>query len=744
MRRALALSLVVPSLTSALLGDWKVWTSTNNAHHAVMRDASVMVATDGGVLEWEPGKESSRLYTTLDGLPEIQTIALASDNLGSIWAVGAGGRLARLSRSGSRWEVYGSYAASGWTFRSHAVTSKDDLIALGGPRGLSLFSTTQRLAVDNIPSILGKSIQVNSALFYGDTLFVGTDKGTAKCLPDAEGWSKSGTPGHYLTDPSRWRWVDSLPNRNLVADTHVVFTVDSTLWGDNREAIFTNGLAFAFKGKYVVVPGASHALKLPDGGYLVSSSITGPMQVLTDGTVRRVPVPNTLPIGALPISVAASDAGEFIAMAHENLEAVLIRRSRGSNEWTKDPIEVDSGSGSSKTVIHPTWDPIETIRRLRLGLTVDAQGQVAAPAYVARSWGGVYLASEASRWFHLGQASDTCFHRFTTSDGDLGPVLLSARAQPSGFWFSELISPSINLTPYDQRIYLLPKGTKGPMRCVDLPTNTVTREAQTLDMVEIGSVLWLGTSNGLFGIDQHLRSLGRGTASLLQPEGIEGKSFTRLLPYSMDGQDWIVAGGEAQLGLFDPVHSKYYPLTDFDQTVRSLVVDSKNQVWAATGSGIDILQPRIEQDTAGNRIPTLDRIRHIGRADGLPEEDIYSLALDVATGRALLASPHALTLWASPYRPLPEKLEKSNIKVWPNPLRLSKTRTLFVDGVTEKADFSLLAQDGTMVLHLPKGQQTSGVFQIDLPDPAKLRPGLYFWAVKDGNSVVKGPLLIGF
>jgi len=109
----------------------------------------------------------------------------------------------------------------------------------------------------------------------------------------------------------------------------------------------------------------------------------------------------------------------------------------------------------------------------------------------------------------------------------------------------------------------------------------------------------------------------------------------------------------------------------------------------------------------------------------------------------VIATASGLSIWTSPYRPVPVRLSKSTIKVYPNPVRLRQNQTLFVDGATANANFDLVAADGTLVLHVDHSKSTDGLFQIQLPATSKLRPGVYYWSLKDSRNSAHGPLLVG-
>ncbi|MBK9577274.1 MAG: hypothetical protein IPK50_05205 [Fibrobacterota bacterium] len=743
----MTLLLALQSLASANLGDWKLWTTIKTAHNAVVRDQSVLIATGGGVVEWSASRTKQKLYTTLDGLPEINTVSVIADGTGSIWAVGSTGRLARLGPGASIWEATGSYAASSWTFNTAATTYWKGFLILGGDQGLSLFSTSAKVAMDNISSIQGKTVKFSSALVVNDTLWVGTDKGTAYCAPDQGGWEKAGTPGHYLTDPARWHWVNDIADQIILRSVETaVFVNSGGIWADGIRNFATDGQRFVWKGGQVFISGASHAVEAPGGGFIVSSSSVGPAYVKPDGSWKPLEVEGAFPFHPLPVSVAIDANGGLYALGQSILNlSVLARRPPGTYNWNLDTIQFKApDSTGTQVTIFPWWDPGETKRRTRLGLDVEQNGRIAIAAW-ASSLGttGIYLSSQANNWTRIHYKIDTCLQELTPGGASIGSALQAIRAREDGLWSSELI-PSEASSNLPVRIHHLPKGSNGPLSCLDLPF--VTSEFQTFDILPSSKDLWLATSEGLKRVANFQQAFaGSKIAPLTSPVGATANTFVRLERYPLGGKDWIIGAGEASLGLVDPSIDTFYAVTNgADQSYRALAVDSKNQIWAAGNSGIDIFQVSLQQDTNGTVAPAFEKIRRITRVDGLPESEILDMQLDSASGRALITTANALVLWASPFRPVTKKLDPAKVKVWPNPMRLSQVRTLFVDGVTEQAEFSLLAQDGTLVYHLASGRQTSGMFQLELPPAKNLRPGLYFWAVKDGNTVARGPLLIGY
>ncbi|HNY29746.1 MAG TPA: hypothetical protein PKO15_02565 [Fibrobacteria bacterium] len=752
MRRSLTLLLALQSLALANLGDWRLWTSVNSARNSVVRGQTVLTATGGGVVEWSAARTKQRLFTTLDGLPELNIVSVLSDDDGTIWAVGSRGRLGRLAPGASTWEPAGSYEASGWTFKTEATTHWKGFLILAGSKGLSLFSTSARVAMDNISSIKGKTVDFSSVLVINDTLWVATNKGTAYCVPDQAGWAKAGTPGHYLTDPARWHWMSEVPDQMLFSSptTAVVLNQIPGFWADGVKILSADGQKFTWKGGGALIPGARHGIEAPGGGFIVASNYLGPIHVNADGTWKPMEIDGAFPFDPLPYSVSMDPNGNLYALAQRNLGlTALAKRPAGSYNWTLDTLRFQVPDSTGKPVTtFPWWDRGETKGRSRIGLDVEPDGRASVVSWISSdpSLSGVFLSRQSGKWSMVSSRTDTCLIGLINSGTtDLGTVLYGGRSRPNGLWFSQLEHDGIpSAQPFPIRVHHLPKGSDGPLRCWDIPSSST--EFQTTDLLPVGEDLWLATDKGIKRLEGLQRKpSGSVLATPSSPVGAGAGAFLRLERYPLGGKDWVLAAGQNILGLADPATDSFYAATSgTDQSYLSLAVDSKMQIWAAGNAGIDIFQASLQQDTNGTVAPVFEKVRRITRVDGLPENEIVDLRLDSASGRALISTESALILWASPFRPVSKKLEPAKVKIWPNPVRLSQNRVLFVDGVSEQADFSLIAQDGTLVYHLAKGKQTTGMFQLELPSSSDLRPGLYFWAVKDGNTIARGPLLIGY
>jgi hypothetical protein len=748
MRRALLFSLGMVCSSHAFLGDWKIWSSAQTARMAVLRsDGTVLAATTGGVEEWDPTANKGTMYSGLQGIPSLDVASLVANSGDSIWAICTDGHIAVLPPGDFSWEPMGTYPSSGWTFSPGAATFWKGYLVLGGPQGLSLLRVSDTDAVDNISTFGAYRDTVLAVMAQNDTLWVALPEGLAYATDPV--WNTDsasthiGRAGYYLS-ADRWTVLPS-PTRGdytLLRDsTGVHLGTLGQQWSDYANGLSINGSTFSWKGGSATVPGAVQAISTPKG-YFLSTSSMGLVQ-LQNGTLTALHPDGTLPDN-LPFSVAAGPGPTFYHLTGDGSSTRVWRLPSGASKWISDTIKVPSPDNAG-TVIRPYWDLSTTFSYgvWRKVFAVGPQGET-----VVGSWGdntshGGYLISPApGTWSLWNRHDDTCFIEFDHSDYPLyGVVTLGVHAATSGVWASTLFP-----TGAGPLIYFPSVGNKTPV-CVDLDPTSIVGSGGALrvnDLDQVGTDLWLATSSGLVQLQNVAPSNPPQTVSGAQhwPANVSAPPlFTRLSTYPLGGRTWIVAAGSGELGIFPADPSSTDTIVrapGANQNYTALAVDAQGQIWAAGGSGIDIYSLQMDSTT-----PVFQLLHSVTTRDGLPDDAIRDLALDSASGRAVIATASGLSIWTSPYRPVPVRLSKSTIKVYPNPVRLRQNQTLFVDGATANANFDLVAADGTLVLHVDHSKSTDGLFQIQLPATSKLRPGVYYWSLKDSRNSAHGPLLVG-
>ena len=741
MRRALLLSLSVASTSYSVTGDWKIWSQVGSARQTVVRAGqTVLAATSGGIISWAPATSSGKVMTNLDGLPTLDIASIVADSAGSIWAIGTDGRMAVLAPGATNWRSVGSNNASQWTFSPGAALFWNHYLVMGGPQGLTLFSTTKGVADDYVSTFGSIRDTVTAVFASGDSLWVATPSGMAIATDPVWGTDSAqshlGRAGYYLNSV-KWSVVrtplpDSLRIRYRIRrDSSGVHQVLAGQWSNydrNLVGLKLEYGRFTGPGIDVNVPGARDAVST-NWGYFLSTSSNGLVQVTADGTT------NTLsPAGAFndftPTSVALGSSGVPILLSGGDPFSARIWRRNPAGSWVPETLKVALPS-TPGTLSTPLWDVGNDTSASAKPLAVGPDGMVGLGAWeYAPTGGGFYVSTAIGSWTAWNNVDDTCIPK----NSDNGVSVRGLHGGSNGIW------ASLYRNSRSMAVVHLPSGGGKP-GCLSIDASgSGIEEFHALDLLEIGDTLWLATLEGL------IRAQGIQTSpGITKPSGTVSAwklqtPLKRLTSFHLAGKTWIVAGGSGFLGALpvDALESdNFQAVQKTSQDYISVTPDAQGNIWAAGTEGLDIWTPQLD-DSGALQFSLSRKIRY---EDGLPNERILDLALDSSTGKAVIATSAAVAVWTSPYRPVPAKLAKSSVRVWPNPVRLRQTRTLYVDGATLSSQFDLFSADGTLVLHQNASQSAS--FQIQLPSTSKMRPGIYYWSLKDSRGSIHGPLLVG-
>jgi hypothetical protein len=776
MLRASLLTMAFSSSCMAFLGDWNVWTQSTDARMAVVNGKTAWVATGGGVMEWDLDGGSSRMHTRKTGLPTIDIASIVLDSNKTVWAIGSDGRMAYWSVGATEWRTKDSYSTQNWTFLQRAAQcwkgpNHPGFLILGTNKGLSLYSLKSKAAED-FASTFGKitgevqAVMVTPGLTKTgskpdpDTLWLALSVGMVHATPN---WDSVGLAGHYLADDSKWT-VDTIVSadnkvvRTLVRDeTGVHLGAAATQWSNASGNLSIQSGSVINKAwpQPLSLVGSVHAT--PYGqDLLVSTTTQGAVLLSKIGDVKSTAPEGNYP-DVIPYNVRIGRDGTLLALSGNKGNRLLSHSP--SRDWVTDTLRYSTSAG----MVMADWDyTYVPVFLPRLGLEVGPQGEIVVP-----TWGewvpqngfptsGVFVSSQNGKWENYAYGpSDTCLGYPTDKDGPAYPGATYAAHSngTTGTWISAIDHSHLG------RMLFLPAGGKTRPTCLDIPIqNAGGMQIEAFDQIQVGDTLWVASKGALIRVISPRPSYPPPVATqveFLTTSSTSELNLYRLAQTTFEGKIWIVGAASGRLILYPAdgevggkkvsnLFTSDVDAPSLNQKYVALAIDAQGQIWAAGDKGIDIVK-LVSPDTDSSP-PVFQPLPRITTADGLPENFIRDLSLQASTGKALIATPHSVSLWTSPYRPVPAKLAKSSVHVSPNPVRLRNTvnpdKYLYVDGATIDSRFDLLAADGTLVMHLDASKMVGGQFQIPLPAPSKLRPGLYFWSLKDSHGSVRGPLLI--
>ncbi len=169
------------------------------------------------------------------------------------------------------------------------------------------------------------------------------------------------------------------------------------------------------------------------------------------------------------------------------------------------------------------------------------------------------------------------------------------------------------------------------------------------------------------------------------------------------------------------------------QSINAIAVDPLNQKWVGTNQGIVLL------NSDGSRLlAALDT-----KNSPLLSDRIVSITIDESTGKVFVGSEAGLTVFDTPaIKPVEEFAE---IFAFPNPLVISDgSQFLTVDGLVRDCDIKILSVSGKLVSQFSTPGGRVGYWDGRDDNGALVNSGIYIIVAfdKDGNSVATGKVAV--
>lgn len=168
--------------------------------------------------------------------------------------------------------------------------------------------------------------------------------------------------------------------------------------------------------------------------------------------------------------------------------------------------------------------------------------------------------------------------------------------------------------------------------------------------------------------------------------------------------------------------------------VTAIAVDGGGRKWIGTETqGLYV----VSQDG-------LEMLHHFTAADSpLPSDYILSIAPNDVTGEVMIGTQDGLCSYQSEASAPAAALQKSNVKVYPNPVRPEYNGNVVVKGLTAEADVKVTTSGGQLVA---AGKSVGGTFVWNgrTASGARASSGVYFILVStaNGNSGVAAKVVV--
>jgi hypothetical protein len=702
IRNSLSWLALSACLVQASVGDWQAWTYTKAPVMATLTRGGIWTASSGGAVFYDTLADKAQTFTNLDGLPSTNLVGIHATSDGTVWSISAQGDLAQLKLNATRWNGIGSYRQSGWNFSPRCITSwNDTILLLGSTSGLSLFSTNQGLALDNISSFGSlRQETVTSILVEKDTIWVGLAHGAAYAVPD---WKRIGRAGNLLADPTKWtvfaktgspvrslfRWKPNAPMNADTSFTNIKNTDGSPTISSGYDLYWNDNSWPNYAPSYTIAAGKNLAMCLPGIGVKI---------LRPDSSARTLNEPIGMPD----------------AIAHH----VLFRTSDVVSIWAGSSVVDVPTNLASMTNLSSSAGSVGYQLSGYPTFRLSPEGNL-----IVAPWGYGLLKQNSSGW-NSWNVSNSCILTASSDNPAYPAVTAISNPTSSGNWFSYFSS--------SKALYL---------GFLNSNTNVVSCNSYSMVGPSVGSLirdltaegdsaLWIAMPEGLeryrtqpsLTLDQPFSNLKKINAMLLAGDKLYYAGDFVVGSLSRKNGSWTATASSQNLKNFST------------QAYRSTQLDGLGNLWVASDHGVDVLS---FQDSS------ITRLAHIDTSNGLLSNNVYQIAVNKETGLAAIATDLGLNLYQSPFKVQPETIDRNLVNPFPNPFRklVHSSRKVAFPGIRSTSELFIYASDGALINH-QTGKDVVGDQFLWSPKP-NLRPGLYFWIITDpSSSNIKGRIIV--
>lgn len=744
------LSLLLFGLhTYAAVGTWKNFTSMKDVKGLVQSGGTIWAATSGGLFAWDEQRNTFQLFTSAEGLQNVDLTAIGADGRGNILTGTSTGIMHVYSPASKSWRYVADIASSNQTNkRINRLSVFGDTVLICTDFGLSVFKVARFEFGDTFsrfgslpPSV---RVRVLDAVLFNDSVWAAIDDGqgntrvavaglTSPNLLPPESWSLRivGTPatapktlsifngrlyagtnsGLYAAQGGVWLPVTPLQNANIVSLTAsptrlAVCTASNTVYAlDVQNNTSQYGVALPFSGTSVTLGTADQVLVGSLSGGVLSFDATWqshlPNGPASNQFLSVAVDPDGIVWGATGIVNGSGfcryDGKEWKSFTAENSGLPLdnywkvsvgCNGSLWASSWGRGVVEVPQGSSR-----------VDAARIF--GRNVGMAGITGDPTFIVVS--SVICDGRGNTWMSVRDAADKNILVVRKADGSWVTLPVFIRGVKIGFLQDSPVDRSLAVDAFDNLWAVVRdppyKGviSLGNRGSVDGTAAFHITSANGLPSDEIKTIvadrdnnIWVGT--------------GLGIGIILNPSNPTGSN-----------------------GI-----ASYKPLNGL--VINSIAVDPLNQKWIGTTEGVIVLSPDGTQQLASYTVAST--------AGKLIDNDVKSIAFDGKSGTVYFGTLSGLAS-LSTAAPAPRS-EFDKLTAAPNPFLVPSTTLLTIDGLVENSTLKILSVDGRLVREVKTPGGRIGFWDGKDKSGADVSSGVYFIVAysEDGSKVAKGKVAV--
>lgn len=744
MRNATLIALAIVSGAGAYVGDWNSYTPLYEIRAFTEAKGFLFAGTGGGIRKLNPATQAEAAYNNKKGLRDVGITAMASSPEGDVFAASELGFLYRYDWGQDQWEVLeAGYKGAGWHMNRRAMLYRSGYLVIGSDKGLSFYNVRKRVAEANVTKLETVSgMSVNSLLFRGDTLFVGTNLGIYRAVLHLDRLLTD--PQINIFNPAIWTnvvkgglYYDPALGSNALVDSTTVGADTGLHLPPEANQDHAHGVLYY----------GSAGIASDYNGVVLDDPPARISRYRSTFSVEGRSYPN--PLGVEVIDRVGShwytgrindmfeffpgDSARFYALVNPQslpyLQIASVRANRfGVFAWAAPKIYKFSGpQWDSAAVFDVSDDSQEWLRRGLRSLDVLGPDE-----FILGTWGSGIRYRRGNETIRF-DALNSCLESAVTADPNYPAIFAMTAYKGKGYFFSVFVDKENYSLAYFDRA----------TRKLTCSRPDDGRGQQARDVKVVGdTMLAIVTERG---VDAY-RIRDAGGQVSLEPGNLVASLPTSSVPTQAGNVDvfgnfWITTEGSDLLYVPDlanhPDSAKAYRTLDGFSGVscKNLERDPSGHLWTGcTEGGVFEVTP--------GRDSSLHSFRKYGLNDGLLSEAVFNLSVNPDNGDIWVTTDKGISRYESPSRPTRPNL--SEVKAYPNPF-LPKHRVVVFDNLSAGSEVEVLTQSGEVVFRrtLSKGGLGDQI-QWDGRNPSgkRVTEGVYFYVVKSSRETKHGKLIV--
>lgn len=680
---------------------WEIHLGSGDYQQIKAWNNQLWVATQGGVFSFSPtSPEITTQWTTQNGLGENNIVDLFVNN-NALLAISENGIIHQFSPQTNRFQIIHRAYKSGHYIPQIASSSvHDNFLILTFQNQLSFFDINAKRSLINLDKIGNSQLKnepIQGIKIISDTLYSWTSNNLYK-IP----FSPNDDNINYY-DPSQWLEVklEILPPFDYLSFSNQGWQIDSLkeFTSNSKKHIGSSTFGDSF------IPSFSDTLS---GNWYI-----GNKSKIFYGNTQITALPN--------LSNIPNKSYTMVSQAHSS-QVFLSQNKAYLMEGSKFPgVEISNTGFSSSQA--------ETFDRLLKGLLIKDS------IIGISTWGNglrLYDIKKGEAPFREQiRSSNSCVQPYNPGDGfDVFP---NTSLVGNNIWF--------NIHHINNKYSLAYVDINFEVHCFDY----VGQLGEPGTFFDLGENIFLVTHPS--GVEQFelkeddLTKLDSWTNPNLGRGFMTTQDENSKIWYLTDDHLGVICNGEIDENLcptsedIDIIKSTNSSLGLPNTSLRAMVTDPLGNIWLGTGDGLFYIKTTFPLSAQS--------VTQFTTTDGMANNSIWDLHHDASTGKLWITHSNGISIFNTGVEDTKLNDNKTNVRVFPNPLRYSKHKELVIDRLPSESQVILVNANGNRVNHWTEEETETGSIRWNLADqPKKLKAGPYQVQIITNKDKQNYPLLI--